>query len=125
MRHRSRTEIIAEILEIANIGNKSNNDDGDGYGYYPPTKYKITDDASLNYTQMNEYVTMLTDNGLLSYDIDTRTFKTTEKGQRFLRIYNNVGNVMKQQAQPASKNSLQRNNPQVSVIYDKRGRRRG
>jgi predicted transcriptional regulator len=93
MRNRSRTEIIAEILEIANIGNNSNNDD-DGYGYYAPTKYKITDDASLTYTQMKEYVTMLTDNGLLSYDIDTRTFKTTEKGQRFLRIYNNVGNVM-------------------------------
>jgi predicted transcriptional regulator len=93
MRNRSRTEIIAEILEIANIGNNSNNND-DGYGYYPPTKYKITDDASLTYTQMKEYVTMLTDTGLLSYDLDTRTFKTTEKGQRFLRIYNNVGNVM-------------------------------
>jgi predicted transcriptional regulator len=96
MRNRSRTEIIAEILEIANIGNNSNNDD-DGYGYhYAPTMYMIADGASLTYTQMKVYVTMLTDNGLLSYDIDTRTFKTTEKGQRFLRIYNEAGNIMMQ-----------------------------
>jgi hypothetical protein len=33
---------------------------------------------------MKELMMVLTKNSLLSYDLDTRTFKTTEKGLRFL-----------------------------------------
>ena len=91
MRNRSRTEIVAQILEVANLGNSNDK----GYGYYAITKTKIMHDASLTYRQMKEYLMILTNNDLLSYNIDTRTFKTTEKGQSFLRIYNQVGYVKK------------------------------
>jgi predicted transcriptional regulator len=51
--------------------------------------------AFLSYSQMKEYLTILTDNDLLSYDEVTRVFKTTEKGLRFLQTYNRIGDVMK------------------------------
>ena len=91
MKYRSRTEIVSQILEIANGRSGNNNSCG-------ITKTKIMYNAFLSYAQLKEYLTILTDNGLLSYDLDTRTFKTTEKGHRFVQVYNEVGNnVMKEQ----------------------------
>ena len=89
MKYRSRTEIVSQILEIAN-GRSGSNSCG-------ITKTKIMYNAFLSYAQLKEYLTILTDNGLLSYDLDTRTFKTTEKGHRFVQVHNEVGNVMKEQ----------------------------
>lgn len=53
--------------------------------------------AFLSYAQMQEYFTILIDNGLLRYDLETQTYKTTEKGHRFLEIYNKVDKVMKEE----------------------------
>jgi predicted transcriptional regulator len=39
----------------------------------------------LNHPRLKEYWTILTENNLLSYDDDTQTFKTTEKGLKFLK----------------------------------------
>jgi predicted transcriptional regulator len=41
---------------------------------------------------------MLTQNDLLSYDLDTRTFKTTEKGLRLIEVYNQMDGMVKAQA---------------------------
>jgi predicted transcriptional regulator len=46
---------------------------------------------------MKEHLMVLTQNGLLSYDLDTHTFKTTQKGLRFLEIYNNISDVIKEE----------------------------
>ncbi len=80
MKYRSRTDIFSQILEAANGGGI--------------TKSKIMYKAFLSYTQLKEYLTVLTDSDLLHYDENTHIFKTTEKGLRFLDTYNQLGDVM-------------------------------
>lgn len=82
---RHRTEIIAQILEVVNEGS----DDG-------VTKTKIMYKAFLNYAQLKEYLTILTDNGLLSYDVGTQTFKTSKKALRFLKACNQLDQLTKE-----------------------------
>jgi predicted transcriptional regulator len=53
--------------------------------------------AFLSHSQMKEYLAILVDNGLISYDLDTRTFKTTDKGHRFLQVYNGLDTLMKEE----------------------------
>jgi predicted transcriptional regulator len=81
MTHRNRTEIMSQILGLANGGGA--------------TKTKIMYQAFLSYGQMKEHLMVLTQNNLLSYDLDTRTFKTTEKGLRFLETYNQMDGMIK------------------------------
>jgi predicted transcriptional regulator len=78
--YRTSVEIIAEILKIANGGNV--------------TRTKIMYSAFLNYFQLKEYLRMLTKRDLLSYNADTRTFKTTEKGLMLLEAYNLLVDLM-------------------------------
>src|ERR671922_543898 len=73
MKHRSRIEIISQILEIANGGGA--------------TRAKIMYKAFLSFVQLREFLMVLTKSDLLSYDGETQTFKTTEKGLRFLDAY--------------------------------------
>jgi predicted transcriptional regulator len=49
----------------------------------------------LSYAQMKEYLTVPTKTDLLSYDLDSHTFKTTEKGLRFLDVYNQMDGMIK------------------------------
>jgi predicted transcriptional regulator len=81
MKYRTKTEIMSEILGIANGGGA--------------TKTKIMYQAFLSYPQMKKHLMVLTQNGLLSYDIDVHTFKTTEKGLRFLDTCNNMDGMIK------------------------------
>jgi predicted transcriptional regulator len=81
MKYRSRIDIISQILETANGGNA--------------TKSKILYKGFLSYVQMKEYLTVLTKTDLLSYDLDTQTFKTTKKGLRFLNVYNQMDGMIK------------------------------
>ena len=82
---RNRIQIIAQILEVVNEGS----DDG-------VTKTKIMYKAFLNYAQLKEYLTILTDNGLLSYDLGTQTFKTSKKALRFLKACNQLDQLTKE-----------------------------
>jgi predicted transcriptional regulator len=82
---RNRIEIIAQILEVVNEGS----DDG-------VTKTKIMYKAFLNYAQLKEYLTILTDNGLLSYDVATQTFKTSKNALRFLKACNQLAQLTKE-----------------------------
>ena len=75
MGNRSRTEIVAIILDAANGG---------------ITKTKIMYFAFLSYNQLNEYLSVLTDNNLVEYLDGTHTFKTTEKGLNYLNVYNEI-----------------------------------
>ena len=86
---RNRIEIIAQILEVVNEGSGDGGDDG-------VTKTKIMYKAFLNYAQLKEYLTILTDNGLLSYDLGTQTFKTTQKALRFLKAYGQLDRLTKE-----------------------------
>ena len=84
MRYRSRTEIISQILETAN-------------GRVGITVTKLMYKAFLSHDQLKGYVKVLTESDLLSYDFVTRTFKTTEKGLRFLKLYNKIDQLMKEE----------------------------
>ena len=55
MKNRSRTELASNILEAANGG---------------ATKTRIMYRAFLSYAQLKEYLAMLTQNGLLSHDVE-------------------------------------------------------
>ena len=81
MKYRSRTDIISQILEAAN-GNSA-------------TRSKIMYKAFISYVQLKEYLTVLTESDLLSYDQETHTFKTTEKGLGYLDAYNQIGDIVK------------------------------
>ncbi|HJU35493.1 MAG TPA: winged helix-turn-helix domain-containing protein [Nitrososphaera sp.] len=79
---RTRIEIISQILEIANGGIN--------------TKIKIMYRVNLSYAQLKDYLMTLNEKDLLSYDLDTRTFKTTEKGLRFLKAYSQLDQLTKE-----------------------------
>ena len=44
---------------------------------------------------MREYARVLIENNLLNYDTHTQTFKTTEKGLKFLDTYNQMDGMIK------------------------------
>jgi predicted transcriptional regulator len=81
MKYRSKIDIIGEILDAAKSG--------------AATKTKMMYQAYLSFEQMKEYLMVLTENGLLSYDFDTRTFKTTQEGFRFLNAYYMIDDMIK------------------------------
>jgi predicted transcriptional regulator len=49
----------------------------------------------LSHHQVNEYLRILTESDLLRYDFVRQTYKTTEKGLRFLKIYNQKYQMIK------------------------------
>jgi predicted transcriptional regulator len=83
--YRGRTEIISQILEAAN--------DGGGAGI---TKTKLMYNAFLSYDQLQEYLMLLIESDLLSYDSTIRKFKITEKGLTFLQAYNQIDQILKE-----------------------------
>jgi predicted transcriptional regulator len=79
MKYRSRTEIVGNILDAANGG---------------ATKTKIMYIAFLSYNQLKEYLSVLIENNLLEYLEGTQTFKTTEKGLNFLKMHNEIEELL-------------------------------
>jgi predicted transcriptional regulator len=79
VKYRSRTEIVAMILEAANGG---------------ATKTKIMYKAFLSYAQLREYLSVLIENNLLEYIEGSQTYKTTEKGLNFLKMHNEIGELL-------------------------------
>jgi len=82
VKYRSRTEIVAMILEAANGG---------------ATKTKIMYKAFLSYAQLREYLSVLIENNLLEYLDGSQTYKTTEKGLSFLKMHNEIGELLQTQ----------------------------
>jgi predicted transcriptional regulator len=76
MKYRSRSDITAQILESANGG---------------ATKTKIMYKAFLSYAQLKEYLSILIENNLIDYEKETNSYKTTAKGHRLIKLYDNMG----------------------------------
>jgi predicted transcriptional regulator len=76
MKKGDRVNIITLILEVSN--------EADYAKKTTKTMYRVL----LNHPKLKEYWTVLTEKDLLSYDKDTQTFKTTERGLKFLDTYN-------------------------------------
>lgn len=70
MEYRSNTEITIEILgSIAKADSKKTN---------------VRFQACVTSRQLSDYLSKLVRNGLIQYEVDTRLYKITEKGLRFL-----------------------------------------
>jgi predicted transcriptional regulator len=75
MKYRSRLDITAEILAVANDG---------------ALKTRIMYVAYLSYGQVKEYIATLIENGLLEFDAKQKVYKTTDRGREFLAKYNKL-----------------------------------
>jgi predicted transcriptional regulator len=86
MKNRCRNEIITSILEVISSSGGST------------AKTKIMYGASLSYTQLGEYLAFLLKNDLISYHQKTTqtppSFTITEKGTHFLRIHNQINEMI-------------------------------
>lgn len=78
MKYRSRTDIVSQILE-ASLGGT--------------TKTKIMYKAYLSYDQLREYLSVLIENGLLQYNSEENQYKVTQKGNQFLRTYQQMAGM--------------------------------
>jgi predicted transcriptional regulator len=78
MKYRSRTDIVAQILESANGG---------------VTKTRIMYEAYLSYAQLKEYLSTLMQNGLIEYSEGEHKYRTTTKGMQFLRTCSQMGKL--------------------------------
>ncbi len=58
------------------------------------TKTKIMYKAFLSYAQLREYLSVLIENTLLEYLEGCQTYKTTEKGLNFLKMHNEIGELL-------------------------------
>lgn len=58
------------------------------------TKTKIMYRALLSFAQLKEYLLILEENDLLHYNKEEAQFMTTNKGIKFLRIYEQLDNLI-------------------------------
>lgn len=79
MKYRSRTEIVAMILQSARTG---------------ATKTKIMYRAFMSYTQVKEYLKFLQENNLIKYEASTQMYKATEKGIHFIHAYDEISDLI-------------------------------
>jgi predicted transcriptional regulator len=74
MKKRDAINIIRFILEVTIESNNAKS-------MMTTIMYKVL----LNHPELKEFWTILSENNLLSYDVDAQTFKITEKGLRLLK----------------------------------------
>ena len=79
MKYRSRTEIVSMILEAANGS---------------ATKTRIMYKAFLSYAQLKEYLSVLIENNVIEYLEGSQSYKTIEKGFKFLKMHNEIGELL-------------------------------
>jgi predicted transcriptional regulator len=72
-KYRSRFEIAATILHVAMDGGA--------------TKTKLMYGSFLSFAQINDYLNFLLANELIKKEEETRMYALTEKGMRFLHVY--------------------------------------
>jgi predicted transcriptional regulator len=76
-----KTDVVAKILEIAERDSEIN-------------KENILTDAYLSRPQTNECLSLMTRNELLSYNSESKAYKSTRKGDAFLRSYQEMGHFI-------------------------------
>jgi predicted transcriptional regulator len=80
MKYRSRFAIASNILEVARAGNA--------------TKTRLMYGSFLSFAQINQYLKFLVANSLVMKNEEMRTYSLTEKGLRFLRIYEEMSQLI-------------------------------
>jgi predicted transcriptional regulator len=82
MKYRSRTDIIASLLETADRENRVG-----------ITKLMYT--SFLSYYQITSYMKILMKDGFLENDKLDRLYKITAKGRQFLGLYSEMNEMLK------------------------------
>ena len=82
MKYRSRTDVIASIL------NSATTEEG-------TLMTRIMYGSFLSFTQVKRFLRLLTENDLLDYDEINKVYKTTGKGLRFLVLYEKMDSLLK------------------------------
>jgi predicted transcriptional regulator len=78
-KYRSRADIIAAILDVARDGS---------------LKTRMMYRAFLSWPQLNEYLLTMKERDLLKQSDDDGLYYTTEKGKRFVTVYNECASVL-------------------------------
>jgi predicted transcriptional regulator len=73
MKYRSSVEIASSILRVA-VGGRAN-------------KTKLMYGASLSFTQITDYLQFLVTNGLIESEPIAKVYVLTDRGLRFLNLY--------------------------------------
>jgi predicted transcriptional regulator len=79
MKYRSRSDIVGLLLDAANGGGA--------------TKTKLMYSAFISFNQLREYLSLLSENGLIQYEEGMHTYRTTEKGMRVLQLQNRIEEI--------------------------------
>jgi predicted transcriptional regulator len=79
MKNRSRLEIAAKILDVAQFG---------------AIKTRIMYDSFLSFPQLRDYLELLEENGALKYVDEERKYYTTRMGLSFLMAYKEIGQLI-------------------------------
>ena len=79
MKYRSRTDIIAMILEAAASG---------------ATKTRIMYGAYLSYTQVKEYLGFMLQRDLIRYEEGSGLYKLSERGMKVLQAYEGISEMI-------------------------------
>jgi predicted transcriptional regulator len=80
MKYRSRFDIASTILNAAMEGHA--------------TKTRLMYGSFLSFAQINEYLAFLLGNALISKNEDTHIYALTEKGMRFLHMYEELAKLI-------------------------------
>jgi predicted transcriptional regulator len=78
MKYRSRTDIIAVILQASANG---------------ATKTRLMYGAYLSYAQIKEYLEYLTERQMIAFEAGTRAYTLTDLGLRFLKAYHEISEI--------------------------------
>ena len=99
MKKEGRLRIVSLLLEVSsnNSSDRTRRQD-----WIPPNQMYNT---LLNNPRLKEYWSDLTELGLLEYDISTNTFKTTEKGLRFLEVFSELDQRAREEEQQKTTNN--------------------
>ena len=81
MKYRSRTDILASILDSVN------NIDGTGI---TTVMYK----SFLSHYQLKKYMAIMLKNDLIRFDEERRLYRITDKGIRFLQLFNHMNELV-------------------------------
>ena len=80
MKTRSKTEIVGLILQAVEA--------------QPITRSKIMYEVMLSFKMATDYISLLTEQGLLSYVKQDKKYAITGKGRQFLTLYNETDRLL-------------------------------
>ena len=106
MTYRTRFEIITQILQTTL--NANSNAGG-------ATKTEIMYDVFLNHTQVQQYLSILTESEMLQSDKRMQKFRITQKGQEFLRLSSEMDQLVRYRKESLLQLNHNNNNRNISI----------